>query len=238
MTEHIPPIFDKKVDCSFCNHSFTTSKVRSRYTRPTHTDTDFCTTYKQEQFSPLLYAVTVCPQCGYASTEQFSAVFSPEAKRSIQSKITDEWQPQDYTGERSVGDALKTYKFAILSSTLKQEKAVVIAGLYLRIVWLYRKLGNEEQEKRFMRMAQQFYKKAYEEDNLSQSEMAPLRVLYLVGELNRRLENYREAVRYFSMVIEKKDTAADPKMVEMARDQWHQTREDQKLTQHTVSNMS
>jgi len=235
MNEMIPPIFNKKVDCPFCNNPFTTNKIRSRYTRPIHTDTDFCTTYKHEEYSPLLYTVTVCPQCGYAWTEQFSSVFSPEAKRSLQNKIADEWQPQDYTTERSVRDALKTYKLAVLSATLKQEKPVVIAGLHLRMVWLYRKLGKINEEKRFMRMAQQMYRKSYEEDNLIQSEITPLKVLYLVGELNRRLENYREAVQYFSMVIEKKDLAADPKMVEMARDQWYQTREEMKIDQYKVS---
>lgn len=221
------PIYEKTTQCLYCSYSFKTTRVRSRFTRPVKTESDFCTTYKQEEYSPLLYVVTVCKKCGFSFSDQFNKHFKPETKKLIQEKLVDKWNPQDYSKSRDIHKALDAYKLCVYSATLKQERPVVIAGLYLRMVWLYRKLGDTSQEMRFTRLAQSMYKKAYEDDDLENSDMSIIKVLYLIGELNRRLENYREAIRFFSMVIEKQGSSYDPKMVEMAREQWYEVREAQ-----------
>lgn len=227
MKEIVDPIYDKTTQCLFCSYSFKTKKVRSRFTRPVHTETDFCTTYKQEEYSPLLYVVTVCKKCGFSFSDQFNPHFKPDVRKLIQKELVDRWTPQDYTKKRTLKEAINAYKLCIYSATLKQERPVVLAGLYLRLVWLYRKEGNKEQEQRFMRLCESMYKKAYRDDDLANSDMSTLKVLYLIGEINRRLDNYPEAIRYFSRVVERQGTDFDPKMVEMAREQWYEVREAQ-----------
>ncbi|KGP71151.1 DUF2225 domain-containing protein [Pontibacillus yanchengensis] len=223
------PLYDKSITCPFCSFSYTTKKARSRFIRPIHTDTDFCTTYKHEAINPLYYTVAVCPQCGYSFTDQFSSLFPQDSVTNIQHKLADQWSFQNYSLERTRNESIKTVKLAIYTATLKNEKPIVLAGLYVRVVWLYREAENLFEEARFMRLAEQAYRKSYEEDDLTQTEMSPIRVLYIIGELNRRLGNAHEAIQFFSKVVDKRKTAIDPKIVDMARDQWYQTREDYKF---------
>ncbi len=220
------PIYDQHVNCAYCKKSYTTKKVRSRFTRPIHTDSDFCTTYQNETFSPLLYNVQVCPECGYACTNQFKPYFSEEARQTIHDKITAKWSPKNYGIERSIDDAIETYKLAIYAGTLKKESSVVLAGMYLRLAWIYRKKEDMDQELRFLRLALSSYTKAYEEDNIGSEEMTPTKILYLMGELNRRLSNYQKAIKYFSILVDKKVHANEPHIVKLAREQWQQTRQD------------
>lgn len=235
MSESMHPLYDKHVQCPFCTHSFQTKKVRSRFTRPIHTDTDFCTMYKDEQNSPLLYVPIVCQQCGYTFTDQFSNLMSDQSREEISNRIAKRWTPQNYCKERTEVEALNAYKLAIYTAQLKKEKAIVLAGLYLRVVWLYRKRKEPQEEARFMRLALKMYKRAYEEDDLNYTDMNALRVLYLIGELNRRLGLNEEAIRYFSLVVQKKQLASDPKIITMARDAWFQIREDQKSSSLNLS---
>ncbi|QSS99416.1 DUF2225 domain-containing protein [Pontibacillus sp. ALD_SL1] len=236
MSESIHPLYDKQSQCPFCAHTFTTKKVRSRFTRPIKTDTDFCTLYKHEQYSPLLYVPIVCPDCGYSYTDQFSTLLSEQSRNEITEKLVKRWTPQNYSEERTENNALNAYKLAIYTAQLKKEKAIVIAGLYLRVVWLYRKRKDALQEARFIRLAEEMYKKAYEEDDFFFTEMNALRVLYLIGELNRRLGRNEEAIKYFSLVVEKKQLAFDPKIINMARDGWFQLKDDQKKTANKLLN--
>lgn len=222
------PLYDKKETCPICDHSFTTKKVRSRFIKLDYTDSDFCPYYKDEEISPLLYYVRVCPNCGYSFTESFTDYFPNGTKEAIQQEITSKWVPHDFSQERTLKEAIQTYKLALLSGKLKKERAIVLAGLLIRIAWLYRKLGNQKEEQRFLKMAYDEYKQAYSEGNYSSSEMTDIRLLYLLGELNRRLDNEKEAVFYFSKVIDKKSSTIEQKIVDMAREQWYVIREKQK----------
>ncbi|MYL33755.1 DUF2225 domain-containing protein [Pontibacillus yanchengensis] len=222
------PLYDKSIACPFYSFSYTTKKARSRFIRPIHTDTDFCTTYKHEAINPLYYTVAVCPQCGYSFTDQFSSLFPQSSTTNIQHKIVDQWSFQNYSLERTRTESINTFKLAIYTANLKKEKPIVLAGLYIRLAWLYRETENHLEEARFMRLAEQGYRKSYEEDDLTHTEMTTIRVLYMIGEINRRLGNAHEAIQFFSKVVDKRKAAFDPKIVDMARDQWYKTREDYK----------
>ncbi|MCA0971779.1 DUF2225 domain-containing protein [Halobacillus litoralis] len=228
MDKKLTPTFDREVQCTYCEYSFTTTKIRSRFIRPVSTDTLFFTTYEDPDINPLLYHVHVCPYCGYASNDQFSTSIPLHLRKVIQNNLSSRWNHQDFTGKRSYKKAINAFKLCILTALLKEEKPVVLAGLYLRTAWLYQYTEDPEQVERFMRLALVTYEKAYEQDRLDDPKMTPLKVLYLIGELHRRLGHDREAIQYFSKVIEKKKDFIDPKVVEMARDQWQLTRQERK----------
>ncbi|MFY0761836.1 DUF2225 domain-containing protein [Metabacillus dongyingensis] len=44
----------------------------------------------------------------------------------------------NFCKKRSVKEAIHTYMLAIYSCVLKKEKHVIMAGLYLRLSWIYR----------------------------------------------------------------------------------------------------
>jgi uncharacterized protein (DUF2225 family) len=184
------------------------------------TDTDFYIRYKG--LNPAYYVVSVCPQCGYAHSENFTPGLSPKARAQFETKVVNNWTSRDFGGERTWEDALQTYQLALLCAQIKQEKDRVVAGLLHHIAWLYREKENAEQEKRFLQHALDCYVQVYEVEEISVNNA---RLMYLLGELNRRLGHFHEAVRWFSRVVDDKNIM-DSAMIRASRDQWKATRED------------
>lgn len=216
----VEPLFRVKVNCLYCEKIFETSRVRPSFKRSTGTDTDFCIHYKD--INPEYYVVRVCQFCGYSSTENFSETLSAVQRIAFEEKVKNNWSMRDYTGERNWEEALQTYKLALVCAQVRGEKIRVIAGLLHHIAWLYREKGNVELETKFLEFALKAYVTLYESEA---SELNNARLMYLMGELNRRLGKYNDAVKWFGKVINDK-RIMDAAMIKASRDQWATTRED------------
>ncbi|MEF3304395.1 DUF2225 domain-containing protein [Paenibacillus sp. GYB003] len=219
MTE-VEPLYLIKVNCICCEQSFQTSRVRPSFRKTAKTDSDFCIHYKQH--NPDYYVVRVCPYCGYAFTENFSDRMTPKSKQLYYEKLGKNWNALDLTGERDWNAAMQSYKLALLCAQIKEEKDRVIAGLLHHIAWLYRYKDNKEQENRFLEFALDAYVKVFETEG---ADVNNARLMYLIGEINRRLGNYSKAVLWFGQVINDKKIM-DSAMIRACREQWVQTRED------------
>lgn len=215
----VEPLFQVSVDCAYCQTSFQTSRVRPSFKKATQTDTDFCIHYKD--VNPDFYVVRLCPQCGYAGTENCSPQFTPAQRDLFKEKVSNHWNHKDYGGERNWDDALHTYKLALLCAQIKSEKERVVAGLLHHIAWLYRYKNDEEQEQRFLQFALEAYTSVFETEA---TEVNNARLMYLLGELNRRIGRYAEAVKWFGRVINDK-RIMDAGMIRASREQWAVTRE-------------
>jgi hypothetical protein len=198
---------------------FQTSRARPSFKKPVRTDSDFCGYY--QDVNPDYYIVRVCPTCGFASTENSIGALSEKQKASYYDKIGSKWKPRSYAGERSAEQALECYKLALLCAQAVGEKERVVASLLHHIAWLYRYDGKAEEERRFMRFAAEAYVRVFESDRDGSSA----RIMYLIGELHRRLGDYHEAVRWFSRVVNDK-RIMDAAMIKMSRDQWQVAREE------------
>lgn len=224
----LEPLYDKKLECINCKQPFTSKKIRSRFIRVARFDTDFFPQYDSEEFNPLLYHIHVCPSCGFSFSEDFSKFFPPGTKEAIQIEVTNRWVPHDFSSGRTIKQAIQTYKLAIYCGTLKKEKHILLAGMYIRIAWFYRMLELEQQEQRFMKLAVHEYEQSYVEDDFKGTQVSEIRLLYLIGELSRRLNDTEKAVQYFSKVIERQKQSAEPTIIEMAKERWHEIRESRK----------
>ncbi|URT70304.1 DUF2225 domain-containing protein [Cytobacillus firmus] len=220
--------YDKKCECRVCKQSFTTKKLRSRFVRAAEFDSDFCPNYADATTNPLLYHINTCPHCGYSESEEFSPYFPPGALDLIHSKIAKAWIPQDFCQDRSIHAAVSTYKLAIYCGTLKREKHIIMAGLQVRLAWLYRNMKNDIQEQRFLKLSLKEYLESYMSDDFKGSSISETRIFYLIGELSRRTHQAEQAVKYFSKVIELQNRSTEPKLIEMARERWYEMRQDQK----------
>jgi uncharacterized protein len=220
--------YDRNIQCLVCNKNYTTKKIRSRFVRAVKHDTDFCSYYQPEENNPLLYYVHVCPHCGFSASEEFTSYFPPQTLEQIKEKICSQWSGMNYCGIRSVRDAISTYKLAIYSATLKKERHIAIAGLHMRLAWLYRTIGNQEEELRFLRLACKEYMESYISEDYEDTHLSEIRLLYIIGELNRRIGNEKQAVLYFSNVIQKQNETIEKRIVEMAKDRWFEIREQRK----------
>lgn len=222
----ITPFYDKKMVCINCNHPFTTTKIRSRFVRVVSHETDFRPVYPNSEISPVYYNVAVCSNCGFSFTDDFSPYFAPKTKETIAKQITEKWHGRSYDGERTVDEAIEAFKLAYLSAILKKEKAISIAGITLRIAWLYREKENFEEEFRFLTTARNMYINSYAEGDYAGTQMSEVRILYMIAELSYRIGDEEEAIRNFSRVIERQRFTTDPQIVKLAKDRWQDIREE------------
>jgi uncharacterized protein (DUF2225 family) len=224
----VEPLYDKNYECLFCKKSFTSKKLRSRFVKLSHTDTDFFPVYESEESNPLYYHILVCPFCGFSFSEDFSRAFPPGAKEVINHEVQSRWVRRDFSGERNIQQAIQTYMLAIYCGSLKKEKHIVLAGMYMRIGWLYRVLKNPDQEQRFMRLAIKEYEDSLYHGDYTRTQVSEIKILYLIGELSQRLNDRQKAVQYFSKVIEKQKQTVEPQIIKMARERWHEIRDREK----------
>ncbi|MDO3410980.1 DUF2225 domain-containing protein [Saccharibacillus sp. CPCC 101409] len=216
----IDPLFQITTACVCCEKTFQTSRVRPSFKHAVRRDADFCAYYKNE--NPDFYVVRVCPHCGFASTENSAAKLSDPQRKAFEEKVGAASKKKDYGGKRSLEDALDTYKLALICAQVVRDKERIIASLLHHIAWLYRYGKNEEQERRFIGYARDSYVRVYETENAGPSDA---RLMYLIGELCRRLDEFNEAVRWFSRVIHDQ-RIMDAAMIRASREQWATLRED------------
>ncbi|KZZ83431.1 MULTISPECIES: DUF2225 domain-containing protein [Bacillaceae] len=224
-------LYDKNTTCVLCDFSFKTKKLRSSFIRIEFNDSDFYSKYKSESCNPLLYYVSVCPNCGFSFSDEFSPQLSVPAKKHLTEHVWNHWAKHDYCQERSMQGALSAYKLAIYCADLKHEKHSVKAGLLHRLAWMYRSEGTEDQEMRFLELALKEYIQSYMMEDYAGTKMTEMRVLYLIGELSRRIGKETQAVRYFSRIIENQSQTLEKGLVEMAKDRWQEMREARALVQ-------
>lgn len=216
----VEPLYTTTVNCPCCENKFNTSRVRPSFKKPYRTDSDFCQHFKAH--NPDFYVVRVCPYCGYASTENFATQIGNKQRQAFKSKVSDYWAMQDYGGERTWEDALATYKLSLLTAQAVGEKDRIIAGLLHHIAWLYRYKEDRVNEERFLQHALDAYISVYENEGV---DLNNARLMFLIGELHRRLWQYNEAVKWFARVINDKKIM-DAGMIRACREAWITTRED------------
>jgi uncharacterized protein (DUF2225 family) len=216
------PLYDKKFECLICRHSYKSKKIRSRYVKPERVDSDFGPIFKHgDGNNPLLYYVTVCPQCGFSFTEDFSKNIGQKVRKKIQEEISGKIDKSvDYCGVRNLEIAVNAYKLAIFFAQLLEERHIVFANLCLRLAWLKRGVANKEEERRFLQLAASEFEQSFIKSDFNPETTPEIQILYLIGELNRKLGKYNESVKFFTTVVEHPDRSRYRKYVNMAREQW------------------
>ncbi|MED4585173.1 DUF2225 domain-containing protein [Brevibacillus choshinensis] len=234
MIEKVSALYDKSCVCRHCQVAFTTKRVRSGSLTMVHRDTDFFTHFKEQLLNPIVYTVSVCPACGFAFSDQFKEKLAPWEKQVVDEQITAKWTPKDFGGIRQVPEAIVSYKLAIYAAEMTDQPHSVKAGLYLRLAWLYRSQEKLSEELRFVGMAVDEYEQSYIHSDYARGdkEMSEVRLLYLIGELYRRLQKFDLAIKYFGKALAFRNTAIESGIIRMAQDQWQLAREEHKEKQN------
>ncbi|KJS83834.1 MAG: hypothetical protein JM58_11945 [Peptococcaceae bacterium BICA1-8] len=217
----ILPLYDKEMECLYCNKTFITKKVRSKFIRIKKRDSDLCNHY--EGINPYYYEVFVCSHCNYAFTERFQPI-NNICNEIIKERYIKNTALANLNGERSLEQAVKAFKLALLCATLAGESSYILAGLCLKLAWLYR-YDNNNEETRFLNNALDNYIKTYEQGDIATLNKASL--LYIIGELENSLGDYERARRWFSILLS--DKTLDPKIVKIAKDRWQELRYERTL---------
>ncbi len=222
-TETKDPFYSKHFVCTVCEKKFTSKKVKTSAIRTASRDTDFYTKYIGED--PSWYEVIVCPHCGYSAFETGFNELAPAHRELIAKTVMPKWNPRDFGKERTLPEVIEAHMLAMLCYQIIGAKKSVLGKMALRLAWLYRELDSEK-EKSYMEAAVRNFEEAYSSERLDDDKANEINVMFLLGELNRRLGRYTEAARWFGLLI------ADPELKKIrhmnikVREQMSQTRED------------
>lgn len=220
----VSSLYDKEIKCPVCDAKFNTKKVRTQAVKMEKRDSDFCSYYAGE--NPAFYGVYVCPKCGYSSFESDFPNITQAQKAQVRKSVSANWSGTGYGDQRSLDDAIEAHKMVLLNYQVMEYEKSAMAKACLRLGWFYRMKGDEEKEKQFLTYAADFYEKAFTTENIEDASDPEVVILYMLGELNRRLERLDKSVRWFDMALRHPDLKDHPQVESRVRDQRLQASEE------------
>lgn len=216
----ISELYEKKITCNVCGGEFVTSKVRTSKLKMVKRDADFLTYYEGE--NPLLYNVFVCPHCGYAAMEEKFNHINSREKEKIKKTITPKWNKREFSGKRTIFDGIEVYKLALLTGEVLDYKKYDLANICIRICWLNRLVGNEDEEKRFTILARDLFKYAYTSESINMEDTT---LAYLIGELSRGIGEKEVALSWYNTALRNPSIKNNVALEKMVREQWQVAKE-------------
>ncbi len=219
------PLWKKKMACPFCGREFETLRVRQGALRVKERWSDFGSVF--EDISPYPYAITACPHCLVAARneefEKLKAQYEPKLMAFSRRALAQPTRPGlDYPdeGPAPLELAVRRHELAIACHRLRvHAEPGELAGLWLHIVWLRRGVGDAEGERKALAQALEAYRVFYEKGDKLPEKLGEPGVVYLLGELSRRLGMLREAREYFSKVLSMRNLSTYPNIETLAREQ-------------------
>ena len=71
----------------------------------------------------------------------------------------------------------------------------------------------------------EYYTEVYEKESFPVDKLDESTCVYMIGELNFRVGNYSEAVKWFSRLISSEEARKKPALIEAAREQYQLVKE-------------
>lgn len=210
-------LYSKKVTCPICGNEFSSMKAKIKSCKVEKKDEDFCTHY--EDLNPLYYDIFVCPVCAYAATENSFEDIDGEAVKLLREAFSGRKVSRNFCTQRSLEDAIAACKLAIYTAELRKADFSILAGLCLKLSWYYRFAGDKLENK-FLDYSLQNYLEAFDKEELPFGNLNEMSVMYLLGELSRRLGKYNDAIRWFGKAVTSPEKGENPRIEKLAREQW------------------
>ncbi|NLK95046.1 MAG: DUF2225 domain-containing protein [Clostridiales bacterium] len=206
-------IYDKTVTCPVCGNVFKTKVVKVNSPRINSKDSDFFIRYTG--INPYLYEIWTCNECGYSALKSDFPKIKSFQKDLVKNVITPKWKPRIYPEIMTVDIAIEKYKLALLNAVTYEGKKSSIGMLLLKIAWMYRLKEDTKNENNYLDEALKTLSEAYSVENFPICGLSRDAFTYLLGDLNRRLGNNSDALRWYSQVIT--TVGATPRIKDLAR---------------------
>jgi len=226
------PIWFKEVTCQVCGAKHKTPRVKPSFLKVKSIESDFHKIY--EFVNPIYYAITTCNECNYsARNDDYDKVTLEYHKEIIDLALSIKNSKKNviFKNEKNppLEEVVNKHLLAIyFYKSFKPENPNIIAGLYMHLVWLYREAGNKEKEIEYIKYAIEYYIKTYEKGIYIPEKIGIPGIMYLIGELYRRIGNYPDAVQWFSRVV--KDDMIDnyQNINNLTHEAWEKINEEKK----------
>lgn len=210
-------LYLKKVTCPICGKQFSSMKAKVNSYKVEKKDEDFCIHYVD--INPMYYEVFVCPFCAYSATENSFKDISEAEINLLKDAFSGRTVGRSFCTERTLDDAIAAYKLAIHTAELRNAKTSTLAGLCLKLAWLYR-FAEDKHEDRFLKFALENYLEAFDKEEFPIGNLNEISMLYLLGELSRRVRKYNDAVIWFGKAVANPQRGENPRIEKLAREQW------------------
>lgn len=192
-------LYDCEVTCPVCGNDFKAKAVKTSAARILKRDSDSFITF--DVINPYFYDVWICDRCGYAAMKRdFNKIRDSEIDL-IKEKIRPKWKSRSYPDVYDVNIAIERFKLSLLNYYVIDAKASKKAINCLKLAWMYRLLKDSENETVFLRQALEGFNYAYLNESFPIYNMDKFTSMYIIGELNRRLGNNDESLKWFSQII-------------------------------------
>ena len=181
-------------ECPVCRHTFRATYVGTYVT--VGRETDFCPKFpgRLSDAARLIQSgVTMCPACSFAAGEDFGALdLSLDEREDIEERLKDDGLLKVF---RTSPPPWLAFHAAEVCGQERALSARELGDLCLRASWVCRKERERPFESTFQLRAVRYFIRALREERLLGRELSV--TTYLVGELNRRLGNHREALNWY-----------------------------------------
>ncbi|HYE83455.1 MAG TPA: DUF2225 domain-containing protein [Clostridia bacterium] len=218
-------LYSKKVTCPICGKQFSSMKAKLNACKVEKKDEDFCTHYVD--LNPMYYEIFVCPFCAYSATENSFGELNEKEIKLLKEAFSGRTVGRSFCIERGLNDAIAACKLAIHTAELRNAKASVLAGLCLKLAWFYRFAGDKQEEK-FLEYALKNYLEAFNVEECPIGNLNEISMMYLLGELSRRLGKLNEAIVWFGKAVASPERGQNPRIEKLAREQWALAKEQHK----------
>jgi uncharacterized protein len=177
-----------------CRYVFRTPRVTTYVT--VGREPDLCPKFpgRQSDGSRVIQSeVTMCPACSFAAREGFDDLdLSLTARHNLEDRLKEDGLLRVFRSNPPPWLAFHAAEVCGQERTLPVRE---LGDLCLRASWVCRKEKEHPFESTFQLRAIRYFMRALEEDGLHGRELSV--TTYLVGELNRRLGNHREALNWY-----------------------------------------
>lgn len=192
-------LYDKSYTCPLCNETFKSKAIRSGKNQLISVDFDLYAHYSL--INPILYDIIVCPSCGYSVLSKTLAPLLPKQKEWLKTQFSRHNPQIIYNEYATTEEAIHKHKIALVACITRKSKMGEQAYLALHISWLYRDLGNTEEEYNFLERAYTGLCEAFSTDSFPILGMDELTYTYLIAAVAYKLNKKDACKQYLSSIL-------------------------------------
>lgn len=202
---HNTYLFSKAIICPCCNESITVKMMRTTIIPLERIDADLREVYTG--FEPLWYQIWVCSHCGYASFHLTFLQVNQRVKDFIResSSLIKNTFTLGFSEPRTLYEVFNSYYHLLYIMENSGVEPMDMAKIWLRLCWLYRDLGEGENEEHALKRSLHYYQEAYYNTSMIITPKQEARMNLLMGEILFKIEERKEALRKFHNALENRE---------------------------------
>lgn len=211
--------WEQEFKCPVCGKTFRSVRVFSDAIKIKERDSDLKPTY--DGVNVLLFQPVTCPECFYTAFESDFEISLSQKQKEMLKKLCEKLKALlsiDLSKDRKLSDGASLFTIAAAVYTIL-EKHLRAAEAYLKLAWIFRDMNNHNEEIKALTGALKHFMESYTKEELSEDQQ--IMVIFYLGELNARLSNKKEAVKWFSTLIQKFGNSSSI-YVKLARKEWQE----------------